>query len=645
MKSKHLLPCLLLLFFNFRSHSQSIVSLQDDHKLQSIGKSTYFFKDGQHLGIEQILKATTQSKFQAYDQESPNFASIAEAVWFRFELAQKTDGDFYLQVGSAFIDSIALYAVSEGKVTEVKFSGDNYAFKQRTVHVTTFLFPLEIPIGSKQTYFLRTKTVQPFFFPLRVGTLKAFMEDTHKLDFIQGIYFGFMMLILLYNLFLFFSTREQIYLIYVTYVFSITWFMSTVFQYIFEFAWPSVPAINQYAVASSAFTILTATVFTRTFLQTKHLMPRLHWISTVFIGVGLLDLLLVFSPYKIQALILAQMGILLMAIYFLIISILAVRRGNQSAKFYLFAWGFLIFGFIAAILESANVLPVMYYINSMQIGSAIEVMLLSFALADRINMYKRQREEAQAEALKAAQERAELIQRQNILLEEKVVERTLKLSETLQLVEQEREKSDHLLLNILPAATALELKETGKATPKSYDNVSVLFADFQGFSTIAENLDAEELVGDLDEIFKRFDEIIRRHGLEKIKTIGDAYMAAGGLSEQGSDAHPKAAVQAALEIQEFLEKHRTKNGKNWVARCGIHTGPVTAGVVGQDKFAYDIWGSTVNLAARMENASEPGKVNISEATYQKVNSFFECTFRGKVKAKNIGEVNMYFVGV
>ncbi|HSF54149.1 MAG TPA: adenylate/guanylate cyclase domain-containing protein, partial [Algoriphagus sp.] len=171
---------------------------------------------------------------------------------------------------------------------------------------------------------------------------------------------------------------------------------------------------------------------------------------------------------------------------------------------------------------------------------------------------------------------------------------------------------------------------------------SVLFTDFAGFSKIAETLDASELVGELDDIFRGFDEIVKRNGLEKIKTIGDAYMAAGGIS--GNDFHPINSVKAALEMQEFLnEKFKVIMGEKWQMRCGIHTGPVTAGVVGKDKFAYDIWGSTVNLASRMESNSVPGKVNVSEATYQLVKDVFYCIPRGKIEAKNLGKVNMYFV--
>lgn len=624
------------------AQAQNEILLKNNDQINPVGKQVFFLRDSASLQIEEILTPEIQDKFTLYTQDTPNFGSTADAFWIRMDFSKVDEGDFYLQIGSAFIDSIALFAVSDGMVKEMQLTGDDFSFSSRTIKVSNFLLPLKIEKGQSQTFFLKVSTLQPFFFPLRVGTLQAFMEDTHHLDLIQGMYFGFMFLIILYNLFLYFSTKERIYLYYVAYVFSITWFMSTVYQYIFEFVWPNYPSLNQYAVISTAMTILTATFFTRAFLDTRQRAPTLHKISNVFLVLGVVIIIGIFSPFKIAFLILAQGTVFLMAVFFLITGIVILNKGYLPAKYYLLAWGFLIFGFIGAILETVNILPVVYYFNYMQLGSAIEVTLLSFALADRINLYKKEREIAQADALRAAEEKADFIQNQNTILEQKVLDRTLALSNSLTVIEEEKKKSDMLLLNILPFATAVELKETGKATPKYYESVSVLFTDFAGFSKIAETLDASELVGELDAIFRGFDEIVKRNGLEKIKTIGDAYMAAGGIS--GSDFHPINSVKAALEMQEFLNrKFKVIMGEKWQMRCGIHTGPVTAGVVGKDKFAYDIWGSTVNLASRMESNSVPGKVNVSEATYQLVKDVFYCIPRGKIEAKNLGKVNMYFV--
>lgn len=220
------------------------------------------------------------------------------------------------------------------------------------------------------------------------------------------------------------------------------------------------------------------------------------------------------------------------------------------------------------------------------------------------------------------------------------------LAEKNKIIEEERKRSERLLLNILPAAVAEELKERGKADAREYSEVTVLFTDFVGFSNIASKMDPEKLVEDLDYCFQSFDKIIEKYQLEKIKTIGDSYMCAGGIPSPDPD-HPRRIVQAALEIQSFLrawkEEKEQKNELYFEARIGIHTGPVVAGVVGKKKFAYDIWGSTVNIAARMETSSEKGQINISSTTYAKVKDFFKCSYRGKIPAKNVGDIDMYYV--
>ncbi len=220
------------------------------------------------------------------------------------------------------------------------------------------------------------------------------------------------------------------------------------------------------------------------------------------------------------------------------------------------------------------------------------------------------------------------------------------LEEKNQEIQAEQKRSDRLLLNILPAPIAYELKHTGRAKARRYDEATVLFIDFKNFTRISEQLEPEDLVEELHRCFKAFDEIVSRYkDIEKIKTIGDAYMCASGLNERRTLPHN--IVKAALEMQEFLEEERHKRSRegkpSFSARVGIHTGPVVAGVVGEKKFAYDIWGDTVNIAARMESKSEEGRVNISETTFRLVKYQFDCEYRGKVQAKNKGAIDMYFV--
>ncbi len=211
------------------------------------------------------------------------------------------------------------------------------------------------------------------------------------------------------------------------------------------------------------------------------------------------------------------------------------------------------------------------------------------------------------------------------------------------LLAKEKQKSEKLLLNILPGEIAHELKETGASKAKHHSDVTVLFTDFIDFTVLSEHLSAEQVVNEIDRCFKAFDAIIHKHGMEKIKTIGDAYMAAAGLPLP-DDNHAINAVKAAIEMNEFINSlPPIINGRKLQMRAGINSGPVVAGIVGVKKFAYDIWGDTVNTAARLEHHSEAGRINISGSTYELVKTTFECVHRGKIMAKNKGEIDMYFV--
>ena len=211
-------------------------------------------------------------------------------------------------------------------------------------------------------------------------------------------------------------------------------------------------------------------------------------------------------------------------------------------------------------------------------------------------------------------------------------------------ISKEKKKSDTLLLNILPEDTAAELKSHGRVKAKEYDSVTVFFSDFKGFTSYSEKLTPEELVKTVSYYFSKFDEIVDKHGLERIKTIGDAYMCVGGIHDD-KENHPQRMVAAAIEIAEFVAqtKRDTETDLTFDIRIGIHTGPVVAGVVGTKKFAYDIWGDTVNVASRMESMSESGRINISENTFLKIKDEFDCEPRGEISVKNRGKLNMYFV--
>jgi len=236
----------------------------------------------------------------------------------------------------------------------------------------------------------------------------------------------------------------------------------------------------------------------------------------------------------------------------------------------------------------------------------------------------------------------ENLEKANRLLEEQKKE----IMRQKELLQEEQLRTEKLLLNMFPLEIAKQLKTKGSATTRYYKMVTVMFADFKDFTRISKTLDPKDLVNILDTYFAKFDEIIGKHYLEKIKTIGDAYMAAGGLPLRNK-SNPFDTVLAALEIQDYMNKlndyKAIQNMPIWELRIGIHTGPVVAGVIGRKKFLYDIWGETVNIASRMEESGHMGMVNISESTYNYIKDYFECIYRGKIEAKNIGKIDMYFV--
>jgi PAS domain S-box-containing protein len=230
----------------------------------------------------------------------------------------------------------------------------------------------------------------------------------------------------------------------------------------------------------------------------------------------------------------------------------------------------------------------------------------------------------------------------NTLLEEQQKEINVQNKQ----IESERKKSDDLLLNILPFEVARQLKSKGEARPRSYKLASVLFLDFVNFSDITRELSPKDLIHVLDSYFKAFDDIVEKHFIEKIKTIGDAYMCVGGLP-LSNKSNPFNCVLAAFEMQNYvkskMDETRTPNGLEWKCKTGISTGELIAGVVGKKKYIYDVWGNTVNIAARMQEQGQDGRINVSEYTYHYIKDYFECSSRGMVATKRGYNLKMYYV--
>jgi len=257
-----------------------------------------------------------------------------------------------------------------------------------------------------------------------------------------------------------------------------------------------------------------------------------------------------------------------------------------------------------------------------------EMLVMALALADRFFQERHAKQVAQEEVIAT-------LKRSEAELEHKVAQRTYEL-------QKEQARTQDLLHNMLPASVAEELAHSGKAEPVELKSATILFTDFAGFTQAASTMPAERMVAELNEIFSAFDDICRKHGVEKIKTIGDSYMAAAGVPMPCAD-HAQSSVRAGLAMSAFLEERNRNAAFKWSLRVGLHSGPVVAGVVGKHKYAFDVWGDTVNIASRMESSGEQGRVNVSAYTYDLIRNDFSCEYRGKVIAKGKGEVDMYFV--
>jgi class 3 adenylate cyclase len=310
----------------------------------------------------------------------------------------------------------------------------------------------------------------------------------------------------------------------------------------------------------------------------------------------------------------------------LIGSVFAARKGERAAIFVLIAYVPLVMA--AMYMDWAAMSGHLMSMTEVVWTSAFEILVMTVALADKVYQERSQKMAAQ-DALVTALRKSEQE------LEQKVLQRTLELK-------HEQSKAKELLYNILPVELVNELETTGRAAPTRHESATVLFTDFSGFTAAAATMPADRMIAELNDIFAAFDDIADECGVEKIKTIGDAYMAAAGLPKPCAD-HAQRCVRAGLRMLNYIEQRNQTSVFKWHLRVGIHSGPVVAGVVGKRKYAFDIWGDTVNIAARMESSGEAGRVNVSAYTSDLAREHYTCEYRGKVSAKGKGEIDMYFV--
>ncbi len=624
------------------------ILLTESQEEQVIDKAMFLADPDGKLDPETVL--SNQVSFQAYDTSKPGFDMDTKIYWLRFEITNTTVRDNDWLVDFDTWSDVRVYTRDSAAAIQEMRTGHMYPFRLRSYPVANKNYVLlSLNKGETKTCYVRLEskpdhTIFPTNLNFRIAQRSYQDKKDSNVERIISIFMGIMFAIFLYNLFIYFSTREKNYVIYLA-ILALTIYMTASNSgYIVEFLgfWDGF-ADGWRAFFESFFSALTTVLmifFTMGFLNTRENLPfwhkvlRIIFILTTVLFIGSNINFTIFGP------IIFLVGILFF-IVLLIVGIRSVIKKIPSGGYYLLAYSFTVAGIIILFLMYGGALPKTDFTAhyAMPLGYTLEMIFFSFALANKINILTE-------ENIQQLERNKQLQTKVNRELEQKVQERTKEIQEQKEIIESEKEKSDNLLLNILPESTAEELKEKGHATPRHYDHSTILFTDFKGFTKIAEKLSAEELVQDLDYCFQAFDDIVARHNLEKIKTIGDAYMCAGGIPIP-NETNAVDAVNAGLEMQEFMKKwSKEKEAKGqtpWELRVGIHTGPCTAGVVGKKKFAYDIWGDAVNLASRMESTGASGKVNVSENTWALIREHFTGENRGKIAAKNKGEIGMYFV--
>ncbi|RRB02813.1 adenylate/guanylate cyclase domain-containing protein [Larkinella rosea] len=564
--------------------------------------------------------------------------------WFRFQITNETDREVFLQFIYAGTELMKVYETADNRVLRETQLGSLQPEKGESFRKSIQFCPILARNGETHTFYVYMEGVYTSALPMFALSTVKLLQSQHRSDLFYGIYYGFILIIIVYSLVLYIRLREEGNLRYAIWVLFMGLLMALFRGHTSEFFWAANPSIERYGAALPSVTGFLHILFTLTFLRLRYQAPVYYktgiGIVVLYLIGFLLSVLNVSLDYRLGRQVdIVPLVVLLEGIFSLTAGVAMLRKGFRPALFYIIGNLFFYLGIVIYLLYTDGRLPYGFLTyESIHLGVGVEILFFAVALTYKVDLLKKQRLEAEQEQIRLLVENRRLVSEQNIMLEQKVNQRT----EELQAAKQ---RSEELLLNILPSEVVEELKLTGRSKPRRFDRVTVLFTDIKNFTATGERLSPEELVNEIDHYYRAFDDILSRYRIEKIKTIGDAYLCAGGLPVVYPE-NPVEVVRAALDMQAFIvrnqQERQARGQQHFEFRIGIHTGPVVAGIVGARKFAYDIWGDTVNTAARMEQHGEVGKINISESTYQLVKEHFRCSYRGKIPVKNKEALDMYY---
>jgi class 3 adenylate cyclase len=524
------------------------------------------------------------------------------------------------------------------QVYSVQKTGSTETFYNRSFlhNLNIFELPassLDSSIAAIRVYYNYTAGLQLF-----AADAPKLVAHNHRVDLVGGIFLGVCIIILFYNFVSYVQLGDHTFLIYSLWLFLFSFTILNYQGFSYQFLWPRLPKMNNYYDSLSALSVIAHHLLILTIFNVRKHSKILFitCLSIIFFSVIVIILNIGFNKFDLfpfsdagWVIFLSMLNVIAVAVYF------TIRRFSY-AIYFLFGILAISLSIFLTLLSAATGLIHLSTVSEMNMlyyGAGLEVFFYAITLTSRVRLLKETSIHAEQESLRLLNENSRLIREQNVLLELEVEERTKE-------IRFEKQKSDNLLLNIFPEQIAIELKETGTSPARQFDHVTVLFTDFVNFTGISEKLNPTKLVAEINSLFSEFDTIMDKHGLEKIKTIGDAYLAICGLPNEKPD-HAERTIKAAIDILKFMKHHKS----GFEIRIGVNSGPVVAGIVGLKKYAYDVWGDTVNTAARMEQSGEAGQINISGTTHNLICHVYNCIYRGKINAKNKGEIDMYFVEI
>ncbi len=593
-------------------------------------------KNGE-LTIEEITSPEVAGRFVANQKEILNFGFTEAAYWVVFHLKNKLDTPrrYLLEVGFPLIDKVDLYIPATSGEYTIKKAGELIPVQQREIRYHKPVFSLTVRPGREQTFYIRYQDNGSVAFPLTLWTPESFARKIAKERFLLGVYYGAMLIMLLYNMIIYLTVGGRSYPYYVLYILCyIVWQMSYN-GLAGEFLWPDLPWLTNQAIPFLiSGSIFFAIQFTKIFLNTRKNTPRLHKLLSILMVGFVLVMAISLQPDYAVSVLLSTILAAFFAVVAIITSFICWRNGYRPARYFFIAWFALLLGTAVLSLKSLGFLPSNSFTEyALQVGSLLEIILLSLALADQVNIMKHEKERAQTKALRIQQTAREQ-------LEIQVRERTRSLRESNRKLKSLSAKlakylSPQIYNSIFSGKTEVKLQSRRKC-------LTIFFSDIKDFTELTDNMEPEALTAFLNAYLNEMSAITVRYGGTIDKFIGDAIMIFFGDPEtRGKNGDALACVLMAIEMRDRLKELRKKWQETAVfkpvqIRMGINTGYCTVGNLGtEDRLDYTIIGGPVNLASRLETLAEPDQIFISAATHALIKDKIACTAKGSLTVKGI----------